>query len=97
MTPEIASTRPVADDEGERSAYNAAFWRLGFSWQWDPATYRELALIPQEKERIRRYLERHQPHLLKAYDSDFLCEVIVSCKSGTGSDNALGVNCTAIG
>ena len=96
MTRDTASACPAATDDGERSAFNTAFWRLGFRWRWDAATYRELARIPQERERVRAYLERHQPHLLKAYDSDFLCEMIVNCKSSPGAANAFGVNCGTI-
>ena len=57
-------------------AYNGAFWDLGFKWQWDAGTYRELCRFGDEKERIRVYVERHHPHLLKAYDADFLVGLI---------------------
>jgi len=89
-----ASSAVTPDTEDrERRAYNRAFWQLGFRWQWDPATYRELARIPQENERIRAYLERHQPHLLKAYDIDFLCEMIRRRKDApAGEIHAFSVN-----
>jgi hypothetical protein len=82
---------PEAEDS-ERRAYNAAFWRLGFSWQWDADIYRELAKIPHEAERIRAYLERHQPHLLRAYDVEFLCEMIRARKADPAAANAFSVN-----
>jgi hypothetical protein len=86
----------ISIEERERNAYNAAFWQLGLHWQWDAATYRELAAISQEKERIRAYVERHQPHLLKAYDLDFLCEVIAARKANPEVANAFGINCTTL-
>jgi len=65
-----------ADEELALRAYNGAFWDLGFRWQWDGNTYRGLCGIGSEKERIRAYLESHQPHLLKAYDPEFLVDLI---------------------
>ena len=66
---------PVIEDT-DLHAYNGAFWDLGFKWQWDAGTYRELAGIASEKERIRAYLETHQPHLLRAYAPEFLVNLI---------------------
>jgi hypothetical protein len=77
--------------ELERDAYNAAFYELGFRWHWDSATYDELARRSEnEADRIRHYLAANQPHLLKAYDADFLVDLIrqkqVQHKSrGTGT------------
>jgi len=63
--------------ELERNAYNAAFYELGFRWHWDSATYDELAgRSANEADRIRHYLSAQQPHLLKAYDAEFLVELI---------------------
>ena len=71
----------IQDESGraelERNAYNAAFYELGFRWHWDSATYDELAhRSANEADRIRHYLSARQPHLLKAYDADFLVELI---------------------
>jgi hypothetical protein len=57
-------------------AYNGAFWDLGFKWQWDAAECAAIAGAEDEKLRLRAYVERHQPHLLKAYDIDFLIGLI---------------------
>ena len=63
--------------ELERNAYNAAFYELGFRWHWDSATYHELGRRSEsEADRIRHYLSVSQPHLLKAYDADFLVDLI---------------------
>ncbi|MFC3111328.1 hypothetical protein ACFQAT_10635 [Undibacterium arcticum] len=64
-----------------RNAYNAAFYELGLRWHWDGDTYQTLLCKADEKDRIRIYLETHQPHLLKAYDADFLIDAIQTTKS----------------
>jgi len=64
-----------------RNAYNAAFYELGLRWHWDGAIYQTLLCKADEKDRIRIYLETHQPHLLKAYDADFLIDAIQTTKS----------------
>lgn len=70
---------PEADDT-HRCAYNGAFWDIGFKWQWDADTYRELCRMPEERARLRAYVERHQPHLFRAYDPDFLIDLILANK-----------------
>jgi hypothetical protein len=73
---------PARDHDAEyhRNAYNAAFYELGLKWHWDAETYRAFSPEQDEKERIRFYLENHQPHLLNAYDAEFLIEAIESAK-----------------
>lgn len=71
----------LARDEIDLHAYNGAFWDLGFKWQWDDETYRTLSGVGDEKARIRTYLEHHQPHLLKAYDPEFLVDLIRESKA----------------
>jgi hypothetical protein len=62
--------------EIERNAYNVAFCELGLDWYWDPQTYAELRASSQQKCHVRSYLESHRPHLLRAYDADFLVQAI---------------------
>jgi len=62
--------------EVQLSAYNAAFHELGLSWYWDLPTWRGLQPAETEAERVRRYLQTAQSHLLKAYDADFLVDAI---------------------
>jgi len=38
-------------------------------------------VIPEEKGRVRAYLEAHQPHLLRAYDADFLVDAIQGARN----------------
>ena len=56
---------------GER--YTLAFAELGLDWQWDG------------QEPVRAYIEREHPHLLRAYDADFLVNAIehVSARSAS--------------
>ena len=76
------STQQQAADAAEiqRNAYNAAFYELGFGWHWDTPTYQAIACQSDECLRLRAYLEQHQPHLLKAYDPEFLVEAILTMK-----------------
>lgn len=64
-----------------RNAYNAAFYELGLKWHWDADIYTNLLPQSQEKDCIRTYLEAHQPHLLKAYEADFLINAIQTTKA----------------
>lgn len=66
--------------EIQRNAYNAAFYELGFGWHWDSPTYKALSSQADECLRLRSYIEQHQPHLLKAYDPEFLVEAILTMK-----------------
>lgn len=72
------TTRLTAN--AELDAFNAAFDELGFDWRWDRATMAELAAIADDKDRVRVYVSRHHPHLLKVYDAEFLSGLIVDTK-----------------
>ena len=71
---------PPNSTDIERSAYNAAFYELGLRWHWDDSTYDQLCRLPCERARLHRYLEQAQPHLLRAYDADFLTDAILQAK-----------------
>jgi hypothetical protein len=67
----------MSNDDGERDAYNAAFYELGLRWHWDSDTYDRLVQSSAvASERVRVYLQTAQPHLLKAYDAEFLISAI---------------------
>jgi len=77
-------TFPVDSAEAERHAYNAAFHELGLRWHWNDEVYRELSdacggevNADVARRCVRQYLETHQAHLLRAYDADFLVDLIV--------------------
>lgn len=64
--------------EAQRLAYNSAFDELGLNWSWDAETF---ARLPAgARQRVQAYLEREHPHLLRAYDADFLAEAVESTK-----------------
>ncbi|HKB53535.1 MAG TPA: hypothetical protein VKD22_05990 [Ramlibacter sp.] len=64
--------------DAHRQAYNAAFDELGLNWHWDRVTY---ACLPGAgREGLRRYIEQEHPHLLRAYEADFLVEAIETAK-----------------
>ena len=64
--------------EAQRHAYNAAFEELDLHWHWDAATYERLL---GHGCGVRRYLETERPHLLRAYDPDFLVAAVEAAKA----------------
>ena len=60
----------------DRHSVNRAFRELGLRFQWDERTWAELSAMPDVREQLRYYLPRHQPHLLGAYDAEFLGELV---------------------
>ena len=84
------STARLAEqhDEAQRLAYNAAFDELGLSWSWDAETF---ARLPGgARQRVQAYLEREHPHLLRAYDADFLAEAVENTKDRCFSEMQAG-------
>lgn len=55
--------------------YTAAFEELGLNWEWDPGTY------GSGREGLRAYLQKEQPHLLRAYEADFLVDAVESTRA----------------
>ena len=73
---------PADHVDMERNAYNAAFHELGLRWHWDDETYDQLCRETADTTvRLGNYLGRHQPHLLRAYDADFLVTTIEAAKA----------------
>lgn len=64
-----------------RNAYNAAFFELGLRWHWDSEIYPAVLSQADERHRLRQYMVTHQPHLLTAYDADFLVDAIQATKA----------------
>ena len=52
-------------EELHRICFNEAFKEYGLSWYWDEAIYRELVFISGGKERIKHYIKRAWPEMLK--------------------------------
>lgn len=72
-----APTDPAS--EAHRHAYNAAFQELDLPWHWDARTF--AALQPTGRAGVRAWVEREQPHLLRAYELDFLVDAIEGTQS----------------
>ncbi|CAE6736387.1 hypothetical protein [Paraburkholderia haematera] len=68
-------------DDAHLSAYNAAFSDLGLRFRWDQATLDVLKEFNSEAARITAYIERFHAHLHKAYDAEFLAQMILSTKA----------------
>jgi len=81
-----ASTRtarvaPDSPDDAHLSAYNAAFSDLGLRFRWDRDTLDALHEFESEVARITAYINRHHAHLHKAYDAEFLAQLILRKKT----------------
>jgi hypothetical protein len=78
----MLSPHPIKfpDAEIERGAFNAAFHELGLRWHWDERRYDALCAEPSERQRVQRYVETDQPHLLRAYDAEFLADAVLEAK-----------------
>lgn len=75
-----APARVCADAaEAQRHAYNAAFDQLGLPWHWDSSTYARL--LGHGADGVRRYLETERPHLLRAYEPEFLVAAVEAAKA----------------
>lgn len=48
-------------EEFHRAAFNQAFARVGFNWNWDRELYKELLKVTGGKERILHYLRQFRP------------------------------------
>jgi hypothetical protein len=80
------NTRTIPDradhpDDAHLSAYNAAFSDLGLRFRWDRATLDTLKEFSGELARITAYIERYHSHLHRAYDADFLSQLILHRKA----------------
>ena len=74
----VITTTLSADDEAARNAYNTTFSQMEIDWHWDPATYRELLVGGSQP--VRAFVERHRPHLLRAYGIDCLVNAVESTR-----------------
>ena len=75
----------------EHNPYHAAFEELGLSWHWDPARYGtgreslngfgDIVYAQHGRAGLRAYVEQEHPHLLRAYDADFLFEAVEATRA----------------
>ncbi len=72
----------LADTEdAHREAFNDAFAKAGYDWQWDPALYKKLLAVTGGKQRIRFFLESHDPDFLQRDDIDTLIPALHQSKT----------------
>jgi hypothetical protein len=76
-----ARVSPDSPEDAHLSAYNAAFSDLGLRFRWDRDTLNALNEFSNEIARITAYIERYHAHLHKAYDADFLSQLILRKKT----------------
>lgn len=63
----------LADTEdAHRKAFNDAFVEFKFDWNWDQALYKKLLKVTGGKQRIRFFLEEHNPNFLTQDNIDDL-------------------------
>lgn len=60
-------------EDAHRTAFNCAFAEHGLPWSWDQVLYRDLLKVSGGKERLRAFVERHDPARL----DDALPDLIV--------------------
>jgi hypothetical protein len=73
------ATAADAASESDRLAYNAAFQELDLNWYWDAATYARVQRFGRSG--LRSWLETEYAHLLRAYTTDFLVDLIETTKA----------------
>lgn len=58
---DVDGTLADTERDGHRPAFNLAFAEHGLDWHWDEALYGDLLAVTGGKERIRHFVERHDP------------------------------------
>jgi hypothetical protein len=61
-------------------AYNRAFSELELPWRWDADLFRQLLSLASARDCVGAYVERNHAHLLRVYEKDFLCNLVLSAK-----------------
>lgn len=62
---DVDGTLADTERDGHRIAFNKAFAEADLDWHWDIALYGELLAVTGGKERMRFFLEKHNPQLLE--------------------------------
>ena len=76
-------------EELHRISFNESFKEYGLSWYWDEAIYKELTFIGGGKERIKYYIERACPEMLKHKNLTDYIQALHKVKSQIYKDNLL--------
>lgn len=78
---DVDGTLAETERDGHRVAFNQTFAAAGLPWQWSVATYGDLLEIAGGKERIRYFIERHQPPLPDTADLEGLIRTLHEAKT----------------
>jgi hypothetical protein len=89
----LPTAAPDSLSEARRHAYNCAFEALELNWHWDAATWARLA--PHGTDAVRVWLQTRAPHLLRAYEPDFLVTAIESLRDAALNQNVSGAQARA--
>jgi len=72
----------LADTEdAHREAFNDAFAKVGYDWNWDRVLYKHLLKVTGGKQRIRFFLEENHPEFLERDDIDKLIPALHKSKT----------------
>ena len=72
----------LADTEdAHREAFNDAFAKAGYAWNWDRVLYKHLLKVTGGKQRIRFFLEEQHPDFLERDDIDELIPALHKSKT----------------
>jgi hypothetical protein len=82
MKDETVTATALANDPvaAELAAYNQAFCELELPWSWDATTLSQLKSIASDCDVVGAYVERSQAHLLRAYEKEFLCNLVAAAR-----------------
>ena len=74
----------LADTEdAHREAFNDAFAAAGYDWHWDRALYKKLLAVTGGQQRIRFFLESHDPAFLQRDDIDDIVPALHKAKTAS--------------
>ena len=59
-------------EEGHRLAFDAAFEKFGFDWQWSPSVYQGLLQVTGGKERMRHYVSTAFPDQADRFEENIV-------------------------
>ncbi len=71
----------------DRPSINRAFRELGLRFQWDERDWAVLCAMPDLKAQLEYWLPRHQAHLLRVYDTEFLAGLVAERLAHPGTES----------
>lgn len=59
-------------EEAHRRAFNSAFNKFGFTWEWSPKVYQNLLQVTGGKERMRHFVSSNFPTETEKFEKDIV-------------------------